>query len=88
MPLINKVPSSSATEETSTVTANAADVIAGKKFIDAAGEEIIGTMQNNGQVNDEITENVTTYSHDSTAYALRNVISRWYNAFRTFAFHL
>ncbi len=33
----------------------------------------------------EITENVTTYSHDSTAYTLRNVIATWYNAFRTFA---
>ena len=59
MPLINKVPSSCATEETSTVTANATDVIAGKKFIDAAGDEIIGTMQDNGQVNDEITDNGT-----------------------------
>ena len=59
MPLINKVPSSSATEEISTVTANAADVIADKKFIDAEGDEIIGTMQDNGQVNDEITDNGT-----------------------------
>lgn len=33
----------------------------------------------------EITENVTTYSHNSTAYTLRNVIATWYNAFRTFA---
>lgn len=33
----------------------------------------------------EIQENLTTYSKESTAYKLRDVISTWYNAFRTFA---
>ena len=45
---------------------------------------IFGVQNRSGNLY-EITENVTTYSQDSTAYKLRDVISKWYNAFRTFA---
>lgn len=49
--------------DTSSVTATAADVLAGKKFVDANGVDVTGTMDNKGNVSltlNGITDNSVT----------------------------
>jgi len=57
--------------DTSTVTAGAADVLANKVIVDADGETVAGTMPNNGAVNQTLTPTTTSYTvpkgyHSST----------------------
>jgi len=48
--------------DTSTVTAGAADVLANKVIVDADGETVAGTMPNNGAVNQTLTPTTTSYT--------------------------
>ena len=44
--------------DTSSVTATAADVLVGKKFVDANGADVAGTMDNKGNVSLTLNDNI------------------------------
>ena len=60
MPLINKAGGGGS--DTSVVTASAADVLAGKVIVDADGNEVTGTMTNNGAVSQTLDTSTTSYN--------------------------
>ena len=62
-------------QDVTKVTAEARDVLAGEVFVNAAGQEITGTMPNNGAVNGSIDGlNATTFSIPS-GYASGGTVS-------------
>ena len=60
MPLINKAGGGGS--DTSVVTSSAADVLAGKVIVDADGNEVTGTMPNNGAVSQTLDTSTTSYN--------------------------
>lgn len=57
--LVNDIPVGA---DVSGVTATASDVFVGVKFVDANGNEVIGTMANNGAVSQTLNTSTTSYT--------------------------